>query len=51
MAPSATAAAQGSPGISAFATTAMQAAVNSTAPTASSRMGLRLPVKARQSVR
>ena len=51
MAPNATAAAQGRPGISSLATAAMNTAVNSTQPTASSRIGRRLERKARQSVR
>ena len=51
IAPSATAAAQGRPGIIIRVTTAMAAVVNITQPTASSRIGRRLARKARQSVR
>ena len=51
MAPSATAAAQGRSGTRSLAVTAMTEAVNSTAPSASSRIGRRLNRKAGQSVR
>ena len=50
-APSAMAAAQGSSGRMSLITTATQAVVNSTQPTASSRMGRRLKRNSRQSVR